>query len=135
MAFFTYLLASARHGTLYCGHTDDLADRLRKHREKTYSGFTAKYSVTRLVWYEAHETREGAFRRERRIKKWERAWKIRMIEGENPTWSDLVHALNRPDEPVHPDLADLIDPVTRLPRTIPNSAHPREGGDPSGLSE
>jgi putative endonuclease len=118
MAFFTYLLASAPYGTLYCGHTDDLTDRVRKHREKVYSGFTAQYGVTRLVWYEAHDTRDGAFRRERRIKKWDRAWKIRLIEAENSTWSDLFDALNRPDEPVHPDLADLIDPVTRLPCVI-----------------
>jgi len=65
MSFYTYLLASKPYGTLYCGHTDDLASRIWKHKEKTYPGFTAKYDVTRLVWYEIHEDREVAFRRER----------------------------------------------------------------------
>ena len=94
MAFYTYLLASKPYGTLYCGHTDNLAMRVWKHREKVYPGFTAKYGVTRLVWYEVYEERENAFRRERRIKKWERDWKIRIIEEMNPTWSDLYETLN-----------------------------------------
>ena len=94
VSFYTYLLASAPYGTLYCGHTDRLALRVWKHREKVYPGFTAKYGVTRLVWYEVYEDREHAFRRERRIKKWERAWKIRLIEAMNPTWSDLYETLN-----------------------------------------
>jgi putative endonuclease len=92
MSFYTYLLASAPYGTLYCGHTDDLIARIWKHRNKVYSGFTAKYGVHRLVWYEPHGEREHAFRRERRIKKWNRAWKIRLIEAENPTWSDLYES-------------------------------------------
>ncbi len=94
MSFYTYLLASKPYGTLYCGHTDDLIARVWKHREKVYSGFTAKYGVTRLVWYESHGEREGAFRRERQIKKWNRAWKIRMIEAGNSTWMDLYEELS-----------------------------------------
>jgi putative endonuclease len=94
MSFYTYLLASKPYGTLYCGHTDDLASRVWKHKEKAYRGFTAKYDVTRFVWYEVHDDREIAFRRERRIKKWERAWKIRTIEALNPMWSDLYETLN-----------------------------------------
>ena len=94
MAFYTSLLASRPYGTLYCGHTDALAMRVWKHREKAYSGFTAKHGVTRLVWYAVFVEREGAFRRERQIKKWERAWKIRLIEDMNPTWSDLYETLN-----------------------------------------
>ena len=94
MAFYTYLLASAPYGTPYGGHTDALALRVWKHKEKVYSGFTAKYDVTRLVWYETHDERGGAFRRERQIKKWERAWKIRLIEELNPTWTDLYETLN-----------------------------------------
>jgi len=93
MAFYTYLLASAPFGTLYCGHTDNLSGRVEKHREKVYSGFTAKYGVVRLVWYEAHETRSGAFHHERRIKHWNRAWKIRLIEEANPGWADLYETL------------------------------------------
>ncbi|WP_374574097.1 GIY-YIG nuclease family protein [Phenylobacterium sp.] len=94
MAFYTYLMASGPYGTLYCGHTDDLADRVWRHREKHFHGFTAKYDVNRLVWYEVHDSREAAFQRERRIKAWERAWKIRMIEEMNPTWADLNETLN-----------------------------------------
>ena len=94
MSFYTYLLASRPYGTLYCGHTDDLSARVWKHKEKVFAGFTAKYGVTRLVWYEVYEERENAFRRERRIKKWNRAWKIAIIEEMNPTWSDLYETLN-----------------------------------------
>ncbi|HEX3700652.1 MAG TPA: GIY-YIG nuclease family protein, partial [Phenylobacterium sp.] len=93
MSFFTYLLASAPYGTLYCGHTDDLAGRVWKHREEVFSGFTAKYGVKRLVWCEPHGERSAAFLRERQIKKWNRAWKVRIIEEMNPTWADLYDEL------------------------------------------
>jgi len=92
--FAVYLLASRPYGTLYCGHTDDLARRIWEHREKLRKGFTSKYGVDRLVWYELCETREAAFRRERQIKKWNRAWKIQMIEAINPTWADFYETLN-----------------------------------------
>jgi putative endonuclease len=92
--FCVYLLASKPYGTLYCGHTDDLARRIWQHQEKAFKGFTAKYGVDRLVWYELGETREGAVLRERQIKKWNRAWKIRLIEAANPTWTDLSETLN-----------------------------------------
>jgi putative endonuclease len=93
--FYTYLLASKRYGTLYCGHTDDIAVRVWKHKEKIFRGFTARYGVHCLVWYEAHETRDAAFRRERQIKKWNRAWKISLIEENNPWWNDLYQTLNQ----------------------------------------
>ncbi|WP_374451671.1 GIY-YIG nuclease family protein [Phenylobacterium sp.] len=67
MSFYTYLLANGPYGTLYCGHTDDLASRVWKHKEKTYRGFMAKYDVVRLAGYEVHEEREYAFRRERQM--------------------------------------------------------------------
>lgn len=92
--FSVYLLASRPYGTLYCGYTDDIARRTWEHREKTFKGFTAKYGVMRLVWYEMGDSREGAFMRERQIKKWNRAWKIRLIEAENPGWVDLYDTLN-----------------------------------------
>lgn len=95
MSFYTYLVCSVRNGTLYCGHTDNLAERIWKHREKALPGFTAKYGVHRLVWYEVHETRDAAFNRERRIKKWNRAWKIQLIEERNPQWLDLYERLNQ----------------------------------------
>ena len=87
--FFVYLLASKPYGTLYTGYTDDLYKRIREHRAKVRPGFTAKYGVTRLVWFEAHGTRHEAWVRERRIKEWNRDWKIRLIEETNPHWLDL----------------------------------------------
>jgi len=93
LAFFTYILASRRNGTLYTGSTDDLVKRIAEHRDKLRAGFTRKYSVTLLVWYEIHETREAAFRRERQIKEWKRVWKLEVIERKNPAWADLFPTL------------------------------------------
>jgi putative endonuclease len=85
-----YLLASRKHGTLYAGVTSNLIQRLHQHRTKATPGFTASYNVQRLVWYETHETMEYAILREKRIKTWNRDWKIRLIERENPDWLDLA---------------------------------------------
>ena len=93
MAFHVYILASKRNGTLYIGSTDDLYRRTAEHKAHNRSGFTDKYAVTRLVWFEAHETRESAFIRERRMKVWRRAWKIELIERFNPGWRDLYEDL------------------------------------------
>jgi putative endonuclease len=93
MSFYVYMLASDRNGTLYIGSTDSLTKRMYEHRDKVRQGFTAKYGVDRLVWYEVFETREGAFQRERRMKKWNRAWKIELIERFNPGWRDLYDSL------------------------------------------
>jgi len=87
--FYVYILASQRNGTLYTGSTDDIGRRVFEHKEKTFRGFAAKYGVSLLVWYESHESRDAAFRRERQIKEWKRAWKIEMIERFNPGWRDL----------------------------------------------
>jgi putative endonuclease len=95
MSFYVYLLASRRNGTLYVGMTDDLAKRVWMHRVGVLSGFTKRYGVKMLVWYEQHETRESAFLRERQIKKWNRAWKLTLIEEMNPTWRDLYDDLLR----------------------------------------
>lgn len=84
-----YLLASKRNGTLYVGVTSDLIKRVWEHQQHLADGFTCKYQVGALVWYEMHETMETAIRREKQIKKWNRAWKIRMIESDNPTWRNL----------------------------------------------
>ena len=89
MAFFVYILASKRNGTLYVGLTDDLTKRIWQHRNDLIPGFTQQYGVKTLVWYESHESRESAFARERRLKKWNRAWKLALIEKENPNWQDL----------------------------------------------
>jgi putative endonuclease len=93
MAFFVYIVASKRNGTLYTGMTDDLLKRIWQHKEGVIPGFTRDYNVKDLVWYEAHETRESALVRERRMKKWNRAWKIELIEKDNPEWRDLSEGL------------------------------------------
>ena len=93
MAFYVYLLASRRNGTLYIGHTDSISRRAWQHRTSEGQGFTAKYGVKRLVYYEAFETREAAFRRERAMKKWRRLWKLELIERFNPAWRDLGDTL------------------------------------------
>lgn len=94
MAFWVYILASRRNGTLYTGHTDNLPHRIWQHREEQTPGFTARYGVKMLVWMEAFPTREAAKARERQIKKWNRAWKLRLIESLNPDWKDLYLELN-----------------------------------------
>jgi len=86
--FFVYLLASKPNGTLYVGSTSDLVRRVWEHKEKVVPGFTAKYGVDRLVWFERHETLEAAMLREKRIKEWKRVWKIELIEQDNPRWID-----------------------------------------------
>lgn len=94
MAFYVYILANKRHGTLYIGSTDSLSTRMWQHREKVRpSCFTARYDVTRLVWFDDFASREGAKLRERQMKEWKRAWKIRLIEERNPDWRDLYDTL------------------------------------------
>jgi putative endonuclease len=90
MAFYVYILASRRNGTLYVGMTDDLGRRMWEHQQGLLPGFTKKHGVKILVSFEVHESREAAFARERAIKKWNRQWKIRMIEAENSGWNDLT---------------------------------------------
>jgi putative endonuclease len=89
VAFYVYLLASRRNGTLYAGMTDDLGRRIWEHKEGLRPGFTRRYGVKTLVWYEVHSSREAAFMRERAIKKWNRRWKIDLIEATNPDWTEL----------------------------------------------
>ncbi|WP_233431171.1 GIY-YIG nuclease family protein [Lysobacter enzymogenes] len=84
-----YLLASAKRGTLYIGVSSNLIQRIWQHREHLNEGFTERYDVTRLVWYELHETMESAIAHEKRLKKWKREWKIDLIEQTNPDWRDL----------------------------------------------
>ncbi|MFA7306512.1 MAG: GIY-YIG nuclease family protein [Hyphomicrobium sp.] len=84
-----YLLASRPNSVLYAGVTSDLAQRMSLHKQELIDGFTKRYYVTRLVYYEMHETMDAAIRRESQIKKWKRAWKVRLIEQINPEWRDL----------------------------------------------
>ena len=85
-----YLLASGFHGTLYTGFTSNLPGRVWQHREEVTGGFTKRYGVKRLVWFEVHESMDSAIRREKSIKRWHRQWKIQLVEAENPTWRDLA---------------------------------------------
>lgn len=94
--YFVYILASGRNGTLYVGFTSDLAGRIQQHREGMTPGFTSRYGITRLVWYERHDDPEAGVAREKRIKRWRRAWKLALIEADNPQWRDLFDDLFRP---------------------------------------
>jgi putative endonuclease len=90
MAGYLYILASRRHGTLYIGSTTDLPKRIWEHRNGVVPGFTRRYGVERLVYVETYDDIGDAIVRERRMKEWRRAWKIRLIEGKNPHWDDLA---------------------------------------------
>ena len=87
--FIVYILASRKRGTLYIGMTSSPAARMWQHRNDVLDGFTRRYGVHRLVWYEVHPTAPAAIRREKQLKEWQRAWKIRVIEEMNPDWRDL----------------------------------------------
>jgi putative endonuclease len=93
VSFWVYILASRRNGTLYLGMTDNLVRRAWEHRNGVIPGFTHKYGVKMLVWYEQHETRDSTFLREHRMKKWNKAWKLRLIERSNRDWKDLADEL------------------------------------------
>ena len=95
MAFYVYIMTNRPQGTLYIGHTDDLARRVHEHRTKAIPGFTARHGLTRLVYYEAHQTRDAARQRERRMKTWLRRWKIEAVDRMNPHWRDLYDDLPR----------------------------------------
>lgn len=99
MAPAVYLLASQRNGTLYIGVTSNLIQRIWQHREGLAEGFTKKYGVKTLVWYEQHVTMESAIAREKALKKWNRAWKLKLIEETNPQWLDLWPEINGETEP------------------------------------
>ncbi|MET3106091.1 putative endonuclease [Oxalobacteraceae bacterium GrIS 2.11] len=86
---YVYLLASHRNGTLYLGVTSDLPKRVWQHKNQFVEGFSSRHNIDKLVWFEQHESMESAIVREKQIKKWNRAWKIRLIEATNPYWNDL----------------------------------------------
>ena len=88
-SFYVYIMASGRNGTLYVGSTSDLIKRAWEHKNKVIPGFTARYNVHILVYYEVHETYVEAARREKRFKNWCRQWKLNLIEELNPEWRDL----------------------------------------------
>ena len=92
--FFVYIMASRRNGTLYIGVTSNLVRRVWHHKQSVVEGFTSKYGIKMLVYFEPHESAESAITREKQLKKWERAWKIRLIEQSNPEWRDLYSAIS-----------------------------------------
>jgi len=94
--YYVYILASRIGGTLYIGVTNDLIRRVAQHRLKVIESFTEKYDVARLVYFEQFDHPENAIKREKRLKKWNRAWKIRLIEKENPNWDDLYPGIAGP---------------------------------------
>lgn len=87
--FSVYILASGKHGTLYIGMTANLPRRIAEHRSKSIEGFTKRYDVSRLVYFEMHDNFESAAKREKNMKAWKRDWKTRLIEEQNPDWQDL----------------------------------------------
>jgi putative endonuclease len=86
---WVYILASQRNGTIYCGVTNDLIRRVHQHRSNATEGFTSRYGVTQLVWFEEHDGPEAAIKREKAIKSWPRKWKLNVIEAKNPDWKNL----------------------------------------------
>ncbi|PCG15426.1 MULTISPECIES: GIY-YIG nuclease family protein [Sphingomonas] len=91
-----YILASDRNGTLYVGVTSNLIGRVMQHRDGTFGGFTARYGVHRLVWYDVADTMDAAIAAEKRIKRWRREWKVELIERDNPHWNDIAPGIGLP---------------------------------------
>jgi putative endonuclease len=94
--YCVYILASKIGGTLYVGVTSDLVQRIYQHKSDVIAGFTKRYGVHRLVYFEVHHDIEEAILREKRMKKWNRAWKVQLIEESNPNWDDLYHSISSP---------------------------------------
>ena len=123
LAFYVYIITNKRNGTLYTGHTDDLSARMEQHIHGVFEGFSKKYHLQHLVWFESHATREAAFTRERQIKEWKRAWKLELIETENPYWIDIIQSpvWPLPNKNMFPDLWNKsmdcrIDPSFKIIR-------------------
>jgi putative endonuclease len=93
MAYYVYLLASRKDGALYLGVTNDLIRRVFQHRSKAVPGFSSRYNITQLVWFEIYVDPVSAISREKEIKKWRRAWKVALIVQENPDWKDLYEGI------------------------------------------
>ena len=135
-----YLMASRRNGTLYVGVTSNLIQRVWQHREGVIEGFTRRYAVKTLVWFEQHERMEGAIAREKAIKKWNRRWKLELIEQTNPTWRDLWPDLigEEPDAPGPPTHSSHDTPrhsrACGNPDPHDKPRHSRGRGNPESVS-
>jgi len=93
MAYYVYILASRKDGATYIGVTNDIVRRIYEHRTKAVPGFTSKYNITRLVWFETYDDPISAISREKELKKWKRVWKTQLIEATNPRWDDLYESI------------------------------------------
>ena len=120
LTFWTYIITNHKLGTLYVGHTDDISIRMQQHIHGELEGFSKKYGLKHLVWFETFGSRDEAFQRERRIKEWNRQWKINLIEESNPFWIDIntVPYWPLPDPTTMPDqykecLKHRLDPALR----------------------
>ncbi len=91
--FYVYILASKRNGTLYIGVTSNIIQRVWQHKQQSVDGFTKKYNIKDLVYFEVHDNAENAIKREKQLKKWRRAWKIKLIEENNQEWNDLYDTI------------------------------------------
>ncbi len=91
--FYVYIMARARNSTFYVGVTTELPQRTWQHKNETFDGFTKKHDIKMLVYYEIHDNAESAIKREKRLKKWNRTWKMRLIEQMNPEWKDLYEQI------------------------------------------
>ena len=98
-SYYVYMLASKKNGTLYVGVTNNLIRRVYEHKNNIIKGFTSKYDVKILVWFESTPNIESAIQREKQIKRWHRKWKVELIEKENPNWNDLFESLNQELDP------------------------------------
>ena len=95
MAYYVYILASRKDGAIHIGVTNDIVRRVYEHRIKAVPGFTSKYNITQLIWFEIYDDTTNAITREKELKKWKRAWKVRLIEEKNPEWKDLYESICR----------------------------------------
>jgi putative endonuclease len=93
MSYDVYILASRKDGAIYVGITNDIVRRIFEHRTKVVPGFTSRYNITRLVWFEIYDDPISAISREKGLKKWKRAWKTQLIEAQNPLWEDLYESI------------------------------------------
>ena len=129
--FSTYIITNTYHGTLYCGHTDNLGNRMNAHKTGHLPGFASKYGCRHLVWYENFATRHEAFVRERRIKGWKRAWKIELIEAENPHWVDISECAYWPI-PTLDEIANQPHLLTHRERALASAMDPSFRWDERG---
>jgi putative endonuclease len=93
MPYYVYILASRKDGATYIGVTNDIIRRIHEHRTKAVAGYSSRFNITRLVWFEIYDDPVSAISREKELKKWKRPWKIRLIEEKNPQWDDLYEAI------------------------------------------